>query len=149
RPWFRACFLDYFLSCMFLKLWRQSRPDFSSLFLNVAAHIQHHYMFSSQVYKGSQKNPEWYVKKGADPLLDTYKLYDDILASFAERDDCRIAIATGLHQDPHPTPIFYYRLKDYGQFLRDVGISFRSVLPRMSRDFLIEFDSEADCQKAA
>ena len=33
------------------------QPDFSNLFLNSGAHIQHHYLFNSKAYVGDIKNP--------------------------------------------------------------------------------------------
>ncbi|WP_204265672.1 hypothetical protein, partial [Klebsiella pneumoniae] len=47
-------------------------------------------------------------------------------------------IATGLHQVPYPETSFYWRLKDHEAFLREVGVPFTSIEPRMSRDFLVE-----------
>jgi hypothetical protein len=46
-------------------------------------------------------------------------------------------LATGLHQNPHTTVTFYWRLKDHAGFLRGLGVEFDSVTPLMSRDFLV------------
>lgn len=149
KPWARALFLDCLLSDVFIKLWRETRPDFASLFLNGAAHIQHHYFFSSSVYSGGQRNPEWYVEPGEDPLLDVYKLYDSILINIQQTaPDARIIVATGLSQEPCESPVYYYRLKDHDAFIRRIGIEFTRVLPRMSRDILIECQDRARAKKA-
>jgi len=149
RPWTRALFLDCLLSDVFIKLWTKTKPDFASLFLNGTAHIQHHYFFNSSVYSGKQKNPEWYVRSGVDPLLDAYTLYDSILDSIRSiAPDARIIVATGLSQEPYDRPIYYYRLRDHASFLRAVNIRFHRVLPRMSRDFLIEFETDDDAVTA-
>ena len=51
---------------------------------------------------------------------------------------CRLFIATGLHQNPHHKNTFYWRIKDHAEFLKLIGIpQFENVVPRMSRDFLI------------
>jgi hypothetical protein len=36
---------------------------------------------------------------------------------------------------------FYYRLNTHADFLRGLGIAFSRVFPRMTRDFLIEFEN--------
>lgn len=136
QHWSRAVLLDRLLADVFFGLWRKHRPDFSTLFLNSAAHIQHHYMFNSKAYKGTQKNPNWYVDEAADPILDIYSLYDVILGE-AIRLDARVMVATGLRQVPYEKVTFYYRLKSHEKFLASVNVFHQQVLPRMSRDFLV------------
>lgn len=144
KTWNRALFLDLLLSDLYVKLVKRKNTDFSSLFLNSAAHIQHHYMFSSSAYQGALKNPDWYVGAGVDPVLDVYNLYDHILGTLLEEfPDHRVMIATGLHQVPYPEESFYWRLRDHEGFLLKIGVPFERVVPRMSRDFLVECrDSE-------
>jgi hypothetical protein len=144
----KAAILDNILSDVFLTLWKKTKPDFSSLFLNAGAHEQHHYMFNSKVYKGDQKNPDWYIKNGEDPLLDILIEYDAVIAKLVSLD-CRLFIATGLHQNPHLHTTFYWRLKNHAEFLKLIGVdNFTSVIPRMSRDFLIDFSSNNDALTA-
>lgn len=146
-PWKRALFLDCLLSDVFIKLWRNTKPDFASLFLNGAAHIQHHYFFCSSAYSGTQRNPEWYVRPGVDPLLEVYQLYDSIVEAIQRMaPDARIVVATGLSQEPYERAVYYYRLKDHGAFLRALNVPFRQVLPRMSRDFLVECGNQEDAK---
>lgn len=147
RRWARAVFLDRFLADCFGRLYRRSRPDFATLFLNGAAHLQHHYLFNSAAYRGPHRNPPWYLPAGMDPLLEIYRLYDRIVAECLALDPrLRIMIATGLHQDPVDEPVFYWRLRDHAAFLRTLGCSFQAVEPRMSRDFLVAC---ADAESAA
>jgi hypothetical protein len=149
KPWLKAIFLDLLLSDIFSTLVRRTRPDFATLFLNAAAHIQHHYMFSSTVYDGAMKNPSWYIDKAYDPVLEVYELYDLILERLlAIFPDHRIMIATGLHQDPYPAVTYYWRLKNHADFLRKIGVPFLNVEPRMSRDFLIICKSNEQAQEA-
>jgi hypothetical protein len=139
RPWLRAAFLDQLLADLFITLVGRTAPNFATLFLNGAAHIQHHYMFSSGAYDGPFRNPDWYIAPGIDPLLDIYSLYDRILEQIhAFFPEARIMLATGLHQDPYTRPTYYWRLRDHAAFLRRIGIAFQDVQPRMSRDFLIK-----------
>jgi hypothetical protein len=149
RPWLKAIFLDQLLSDLFIKSVSAHKTQFATLFLNAAAHIQHHYMFSSDVYDGEMHNPDWYVSPGVDPLLDVYCAYDHILGDVRTRfPRARIMLATGLHQDPHPEVTFYWRLKNHAEFLERIGVPFVAIEPRMSRDFLIKCADE-DAAKAA
>ena len=43
KPWRKALFLDMFLYEIHKTLYKRRRPNFSTLFLNAGAHIQHHY----------------------------------------------------------------------------------------------------------
>lgn len=139
RKWNRAIVLDQILADMFVGFVKRKKPDFASLFLNSAAHIQHHYMFSSAAYDGTLRNPDWYVRLGDDPVRDVYELYDHILATIiAHFPEYRIMLATGLHQVPYHEESFYWRLSDHEDFLRKIGVPFANVVPRMSRDFLVE-----------
>lgn len=144
KPWRRAMFLDLLLTEYFLGLVKRRKPEFSTLFLNAGAHIQHHYMLSSPIFKSSKfQNPKWYVEDGADPLLEVYQQYDEMIGRLVSPPETRYIIATGLSQKPCDKPIFYYRLNDHAAFLKRVGIAFRSVEPRMTRDFLLGFDDDS------
>ena len=146
--WAKALFLDRLLADCFFKLWRQTQPDFSSLFLNGAAHLQHHYLFNSGAYSGSHRNPAWYIPRTADPILEIYRLYDQVLADCLALDPRpRIMIVTGLHQDPVDTPVYYWRLKNHDAFLSKLGRPFSSVQPRMSRDFLVQCADAGDAAR--
>jgi hypothetical protein len=150
RHWPRAMFLDRFLVDCFFYLWRRTRPDFATAFFNGAAHLQHHYLFNSAAYRGPCRNPSWYVPAGVDPVLGIYRLYDALLAEcLALEPRPRLMIATGLHQDPVDEPEFYWRLRDHAAFLRAIGCGFRSVEPRMSRDFLVVCESAAQAAATA
>jgi hypothetical protein len=149
RPWTKAMVLDLLLADVFITEVQRTRPDFATLFLNAAAHIQHHYMFNSPAYKGNLRNPSWYISGDKDPVREVYRLYDHILGQvLAVFPDVRLMIATGLHQVPHECVTFYWRLKNHETFLRKIGLPFRLVRPRMSRDFLVECHSEEEAARA-
>jgi hypothetical protein len=150
KKWNKALVLDLLLSDLFLSLLKSKMPQFATIFCNAAAHIQHHYLYSSSAYEGHGQNPEWYIAKGHDPLLDTYEIYDDILKGYFSRfPNTRFMIATGLHQDPHGAVTFYWRLRNHAEFLRKADIEFFSVKPLMSRDFVIEFETDSQARIAA
>lgn len=138
--WPKAIFLDQLISDIFRKKWLKYKPDFATIFLNGGAHIQHHYWFNSQMYEGSKRNPSWYISQDADPVLDVYKAYDQVMSDLTQLD-ARIMIGTGLQQVPYEEVTFYYRLTDHASFLQKAGVDFKDVSPRMSRDFLITCDN--------
>jgi hypothetical protein len=149
RHWARAVFLDRFLADCFFRLWKRTRPDFATLFLNGAAHIQHHYLFNSAAYTGPFRNPAWYLPAGMDPVLEIYKLYDRIVGEALRLDPAlRVMMATGLHQDPVEEPVFYWRLRDHAATLRRLGCEFERVEPRMSRDFLVACASASQAARS-
>jgi hypothetical protein len=150
KAWAKPMFLDLFLADLYICLNRSKKVDFSSLFLNAGAHIQHHYMFNSPAYAGVSKNPSWYVAGDADPLLEIYTLYDAVLRQImAAMPGTRLLLATGLHQDPHPVVTYYWRLKDHAAYLRKIGIEDCTVEPLMSRDFIIRFKGPEAASLAA
>jgi len=61
QHWSKAIILDRLLADIFISLWKKHEPDFSVLFLNSGAHIQHHYMCNAKPYVRNAKNPSWYV----------------------------------------------------------------------------------------
>jgi hypothetical protein len=149
KPGAKALILDSLLADVHLALWKKNKPDFSNLFLNSGAHIQHHYLFNSKAYNGNIKNPEWYCPKGFDPLINILSEYDKQIGSLLKQKDVKIIIATGLHQQPHEKLTFYWRLKEHVKFAEKIGIeNFSDILPRMSRDFLVKFNDEMDASNA-
>jgi hypothetical protein len=150
KPWLKALVLDLLLHDVHWHLFDTKKPNFSTLFLNAGAHIQHHYFFNAAPIKNSSpsKNPVWYVKDDEDPLADVLGLYDMIIGELFSRKDTEILLVTGLAQKPYDRVKFYYRLKSHEIFLRNSGLTFSAVYPRMTRDFLIEFENEQQAQSA-
>ena len=149
NPGFKAVFLDSLLADVHLSLWKKHKPDFSNLFLNSGAHIQHHYLFNSKAYQGNLKNPEWYCPEDFDPLINILSEYDIQIARLLKQENVKLIIATGLHQQPHEHLTFYWRLKEHVKFAKIIGIkNFIEILPRMSRDFLVKFNNEKDAANA-
>lgn len=144
-PWRKALFFDLFLHDLHLRLFQGRRADFSTVFFNAGAHIQHHYFFNSPFLKAvGAENPAWYAPPDVDPLGEMLQVYDRILADYLALRGTEIIVATGLAQKPYDRAKFYYRLRDHAGFLRSLGVTFRRVEPRMTRDFLIEFDDAHD-----
>ena len=148
KHWSKGIFFERLLCDFYLKLLKKRPVDFSVFFTNMAAHFQHHYYFNSRGYMGESKNPDWYISENTDPLVELLLVYDDFLGELIKKDKYKIIIATGLRQVPFERLIYYWRLKNHGAFLNKLNIGFKKVLPRMTRDFLIEFQSAQDADRA-
>ena len=150
RPWNRVLLLDMFLSDVFVTLMKKSRPHFATFFLNGAAHLQHHYMLNSPACRSARRNPPWYIRPDEDPVGDIYRTYDRILGQVQRvLPGWRTVLVTGLHQEPYPAPEFYWRLLDHADFLARLGLRFKEVQSRMSRDFVVGFENDEDLRRSA
>lgn len=141
-PWRKALFLDLFLHDLHLRMFSRKRPDFSTIFLNAGAFIQHHYLFNARdAVKSNLRNPSWYVRADQDPFEEMLEVYDRILGDYFAMEEVDLIIATGLTQKPYDRVKYYWRLKDHMAFMEQIGVNCRTVHPRMTRDFTIEFGS--------
>jgi hypothetical protein len=143
-PWRKALVLDLFLHDLHLALFKAAMPNFSTVFLNAGAHIQHHYFFNARTESGQgPRNPAWYVDPRADPVAEMLQVYDTIIGEYLDLPGADVIVATGLTQVPYDRVKFYYRLRDHADFVRRLGIQCISVEPLMTRDFVIKFDNPA------
>lgn len=141
KPGVKAAILDMILLEVFVTLQRKYKPDYSHLFFNGGAHVQHHYMFNSSQYNGKFRNPEWYCPSDWDPILMMLETYDTIIGDLLKSGE-RIIGITGLHQIPHQEQTFYWRPINHKNFLIECGLKGElKITPRMSRDFLVEVSS--------
>jgi len=146
KPWKKSLVLDYLLHLLHIYLYKKKSPNFSSIFFNAGAHIQHHYFFNAKYLDKLQQNPSWYIHPNADPFEDMLEVYDKIISDYLDlsKKNKILCVATGLRQIPYNTKKFYYRLKNHSLFLKNIGVKFIKVLPRMTRDFEIVFSSNKD-----
>ena len=150
KRWLKALVLDLLLHDVHWSMFKSKKPNFTTLFLNAGAHVQHHYFFNAAPLKNElpTKNPNWYVSSDQDPVADALKLYDSIVGEYFSIRGVEVVLATGLAQKPYGRTEFYYRLKTHEEFLKKLGINFERVFPRMTRDFLVEFSNEKQAQEA-
>ncbi len=148
--WRRALVLDLFLNDLHTSFFKEKQAQFSALFLNAGAHIQHHYFHNSPFISVDSKfkNPDWYISSKLDPFSEMLEVYDRIIGEYLADDECELIVATGLSQLPYDRVKYYYRLKDHFVFLNKIGINFLDIHPRMTRDFLVTFASIEDAAKA-
>jgi hypothetical protein len=149
HPWRKALFLDLFLHDLHLNWFKNKLPNFSVLFLNAGAHIQHHYLFNSLMnVEKKYQNPDWYVNSKLDPFIEMLDIYDCIISDYLNVSRFEFIFATGLSQKMYDRIKYYYRLQDHAQFLNFLGITYKNVYPRMTRDFLIDFENQDDTANA-
>ncbi len=146
KKWYKVLVLDYLISEIHLNFIKNKKTNFSTVFYNGGANIQHHYFLNSKKISSKIKNPSWYINSNEDPIEDMLKMYDTILKSYLELVDkgYSIIFATGLSQEPYDRIKFYYRLKNHNSFLKKVGIKFNYIQKLMTRDFFIFFDNNND-----
>ena len=142
KPWNKSLVLDYLIHLTHIKFLKKKSPNFSSVFLNAGAHIQHHYFYNSKKINQLLKNPSWYIKSSHDPIEEMLEVYDRIIGDYIKlnKKNIKIIFSTGLRQIPYDRQKFYYRLRNHEIFLNKIGIKFFKVLPRMTRDFEIIFE---------
>jgi hypothetical protein len=142
KRWNKALFLDLFICDMFMSLTLKNQTEFSTLFLNSFAHLQHHYFYNSEFYDGNHINPKEHISQNYDPMKDGAIFFNnrikDLLTSLEGYD---FLIATGLSQVPYKGEKYYYRLKNHSYFLDLLGLEYIKVNKRMTRDFEITFQS--------
>ena len=150
KPWKKSLVLDYLMHMTHIYFLKKKLPNFSSIFFNAGAHVQHHYLFNTKHIKDLPKNPKWYVNPSSDPIEDMLEVYDKIIGDYLKlsKNENQMMISTGLRQTPYNMIKFYYRLKNHLFFLNKIGIKFLKVSPRMTRDFEITFDSNIDLVNA-
>lgn len=149
RKWRKALFLDLLLSDIYLSLLKRYKPDFSTLFLNSCAHIQHHYLNNSKMNNDLDLiNPEWLINKKDDPFKEVLIVYDKIISDLMKIENYELLIATGLTQIQNQSHDYYYRLRDHTKFIKKFDISFSNIIPLMSRDFIINFEEASQTLRA-
>ena len=137
NKWRKAIFLDLLINEIHIKFLKKFSPNFSNIFFNAGAHIQHHYFLKSIFLKNENNK----LNDKSDPIYDSLYFYNKILSDYIFNDSYDYIIFTGLTQTPNENPTYYYRLKDHKNFLSKLNINFKALYPRMSRDFLVEFEN--------
>lgn len=150
KSWKKSLVLDYLMHLIHVHFLKKKLINFSSIFFNAGAHIQHHYFYNTKYLNSLQKNPEWYIKSSCDPFEDMLDVYDQIIGDYLKlnKNQNQLLISTGLRQVPYNMTKFYYRLKSHSSFLKKINIKFLKILPRMTRDFEIIFDNDLDLKNA-
>jgi glycosyltransferase involved in cell wall biosynthesis len=133
-------FADYALTLLFLEYKKKFDPDFSILFLNSLAHLQHHH------WKGLDYENNHRLFAGLK-YIDS--LLEQILNDQAQTE--KIIFLGGLSQKNtnNEVPWILYRPHDQSVFLRHMQIDFKHVEPHMTHDAHLFFENEDECRRAS
>ena len=133
-----AGLFDYFLFKLSIKIHKTKNLDVSSIFLNGLAHVQHHYLHSSEFI--NSKNPNWYINSSKDPIRDILIYYEKIFYDL-NKSRTDYLIVTGLGQEILHKPEYYWRFKDHTKIFKKLLPEINhNCIPKMSRDFYLYFN---------
>ncbi len=138
KPFVFVSLLDTLSAQLFLQYQQRYNPDFSLLFLNSIAHLQHHQ------WKNTKIEPK-------DPLAYGFRKIDQILGTiFHQMKPDLLMVTNALSQQNTNSekPWILYRQIDHSKFLRAVGIEDVRVESHMTHDAHLFFPSLTLAQKA-
>lgn len=123
---------------LFSVYYKKYRPDFSVLFLNSLAHLQHHKWTNENVL--------------SDEMKITFRLFDKILdivfSLCGSEQPVLVANAFSQYCSYHQNE-FLYRQKNPQKFLQLVGINFKKVEQAMTNDGHVFFTTTYEAKMAA
>ena len=125
-------FAEYLSTLRFLDYWKKDQPQFSSIFLNLVAHVQHYYWEDVPLEQNDRLK---YVFTYLDKILGV--IFDVV------GDDTDILITNGLTQintNKEP-PWILYRQKDHGALLARLGLKPKSIQACMTHEAHLFFGS--------
>jgi hypothetical protein len=132
-------FAEKLSALLFLKYRATFNPDFSLLFINTLAHLQHHYWKDSD-YKTNER-----LHHG---LIAINEILGSLFASLKEGDLFLVANALSQKNTSEEKPWILYRQIDQKTFLEAIGISNCRIEAYMTHDAHLFFNQEEECQKA-
>lgn len=138
-PFVFIAFVEYLSTLLFLKYKKRYQPNFSLLFLNTLAHLQHHH------WRGADLRNN---KKIAFGMRYLDRTLGAIFSSLASDEKFVVANALSQKNTNEEKPWILYRQIDQAAFLRTVGISCTKVEPHMTHDAHLFFANEQDCKTA-
>ena len=98
KNWRKALFLDLLLNDIYLSNYNKFKTNFQIYFLMVLLTSSIIIFNSENIDDKKLKNPNWYIGKKHDPLVEAYYVYDKILGDHLNLKDCNFMLATGLSQ---------------------------------------------------
>ncbi len=146
KRYYKALFFDFLVSEISIKNINKSKTNINTIFFNAAAHIQHHYLLSSEFYK--KKYFDHSFIRNDDPIFECYKVYDKIVGNFLNQKNTNYFFVTGLSQEPIVNPIYYWNLKSHENFFTNLKIPYKKIVKRMSRDYTLHFENLNDLKKS-
>ncbi|PIS02233.1 MAG: hypothetical protein COT85_06790 [Chlamydiae bacterium CG10_big_fil_rev_8_21_14_0_10_42_34] len=138
KPFVFISFTDDLSANLFLKYKKRYNPDFSILFLNCLAHLQHHQWKNRKIKK-------------SDPLAHGFRTIDRILGMlFDQLGPNDLIIVTNAFSQKNTSdekPWILYRQIDQKKFLEAMGLHHVSVESHMTHDAHLTFPSAELAEK--
>lgn len=132
-------FLEAFSTEVFFRMKKKYNPDFSILFINSLAHVQHHHW---KDFNYLQNEKLKFCLTVVDEIFG--KIFDEL-----QEDEVLICFnALSQMNTGHEKPWILYRQYDQKQFLEAIGLEDCQVEPHMTHDAHLFFDSEEEQKKA-
>jgi hypothetical protein len=154
--WRRAVLLDRLQCDLFCDIYRKHQPDFSTLFLNSTAHMQHSYWrnMEPELFKVKPAGDDQRELGGA--VLYGYQQMDGLVTHLMRflGPNCAIVLCSALSQQPC---LIYedaggktaYRPHHLREFLNFAGVEgAQEIRPVMAHQFHVQFASETDAERA-
>ena len=136
-------FFEYLSAMAFIKAVETHKPESAIIFINMLAHVQHHYWTSQDGSACPQ------IKHAAEAV-------DEILGKLQDRcggivANGRIAIMNALSQNCtiDESPWVLYRPNNHAKVLRFLGLKTSRVEPLMTYDAHVFFANSADTERGA
>ncbi len=153
--WRRAVLLDKLQFDLLKHYYYKFDLDFSTFFLNSTAHFQHLYWrYMEPESFASQASPKE-MSQYKESILFGYQEMDKLLGEFMtfEKDGVMLVLATALSQQPYTQAEStggkrYYRANDMEALFQQLNLSYLSIKPVMTNDYMVYF-SNRETQEAA
>jgi len=154
--WRRATLMDRFQFDVFRHFWRKHRPHLATFFLNSTAHFQHQFWRDMDPEPFQAKSDSAKHKDQKDAILYGYQQMDKLVGRFLNLVDSHttLVFATGLSQQPclkfeATGGKRFYRPIDFHKLFKALGLKDNyKVVPVMSEEFHLYFESETDAENA-
>jgi len=122
---------------LFTRYYRKYQPDFSILFLNSLAHLQHHHWSSPDTLSPEMRDSFRLVDQALGILFDALPVDEPLLVANAFTQTCTADRGE-----------FLYRQRNPELFLHTVGIQFEQVSQLMTNDAHIFFATQEEAVRA-
>ena len=125
---------DLISTLVFCAYKRKFDPDYSVIFINCVAHMQHHC---------------WVQKPGWNINLFVFRVVDKIfsLLKAVVKDNEALILINGFTQEYESNDYYCYRQIDPYKFIKNTNIQFNSIQQGMTNDSLIKFDSPVQMEE--
>jgi len=139
-----AGYFDYFFMQYSLRRIKNNQLDYSMIFLNGLAHIQHRFLSTCEFINNDLLFNQEINQK--DEVYKILKIYDLIFKNIFKEcsKNYEIWIITGLTQKIYKKPKLYWRFIDHDSFLKNFLFFPFDVDPLMTRDFKLKCEDNSN-----